>query len=729
MSWIDIAWPMVAGACLTVAFINLRIGLAHPVRPASLLFSLSAFTAAAFAGIELALMRADTTARYWEVLPWLDVAAVVMVASITGFIWIFFGTANKWLALAGPGLSAVALVFDVLPGSRLAYRDITSLKTLETFGATYHVAEGVPNPWNAVGYAGVLLALVFVADASVRLWRRGGRRRAVVVGGSVLFFVLAAGAHSALVDAGIVQTPYLISWAYLAVLIAMARELTHDVFASGRFEGQLRESEQRFGAIADAAPVMIWMAGTDKLCTFFNHSWLAFTGRSLEQELGNGWAEGVHPADLDGCVRSYSEAFDVRRGFTIEYRLRRWDGEYRWILDSGTPRVAADGTFLGYVGSCVDVTELKRAQEHMRLAVEAAPNAMVMVNREGRIILLNAQAERVFGYDRDELLGRSVELLIPDALRSTHAVDRHEYVQAPVARAMGAGRDLRGRRKDGSDVPVEVGLNPIQTSDGTAILASIVDITARRALEAETARQRDQLAHLARVTMLGELSGSIAHELNQPLAAILTNAEAGLRFLARTPPDLEEVRSVLEDVVADDRRAGAVISRLRALLRKEEAQHRPLDVNEVALDVLRLMRNDLQHRHVQAVTDLAAGLPLVEGDRVQLQQVLINLLVNGSEAMNGAPTGRHLTIRTAAADGHVEVSVADRGTGIPPEDLERVFQPFVSTKAGGMGLGLAVCRTIVAAHQGRLWATNNPDHGATIHFTLPAAKAVPPPLP
>ncbi|HUL02878.1 MAG TPA: PAS domain S-box protein, partial [Gemmatimonadales bacterium] len=526
MSWIDIAWPMLAAACLTVAFIHLRLGLARPRRPASLLFSLSAFTAAAFAGIELALMRADTTARYWEVLPWFDVAAVVMVASITGFIWVFFGTGNKWLALAGPVTSTVALVFDALPGSRLVYREITGLRTLHAFGATYHVAEGVPNPWNALGYLGVLLALVFVADASWRLWRRGARRRAVVVGGSVLFFVVASGAHSALVDAGIVQTPYLISWSYLAVLIAMARELTDDVFSSMRFEGQLQESEQRFGAMADAAPVMIWMAGIDKLCTFFNHSWLAFTGRTMEQELGNGWTEGVHPADLDGCVRSYIEAFDARRNFTIEYRLRRWDGEHRWILDSGTPRVAADGTFLGYIGSCVDVTELKRAQEHIRLAVEAAPNAMVMVNREGRIILLNAQAEQVFGYARDELLGRSVELLIPEAIRSTHAVDRHAYTLTPSTRPMGAGRDLYGRRKDGREVPVEVGLNPIQTSEGMAILASIVDITARRAMEAEAAQQRDQLAHLARVAMLGELSGSIAHELHQPLAAILSNAEA-----------------------------------------------------------------------------------------------------------------------------------------------------------------------------------------------------------
>jgi len=514
----------------------------------------------------------------------------------------------------------------------------------------------------------------------------------------------------------------------LGALVWVTARLLHTAdFERTTARVALGESEARFQATADAAPVMLWMAGTDRGCTFFNRAWLAFTGRAMKQEIGNGWTEGVHPADLERCVQTYTDAFDGRREFTMEYRLRRYDGEYCWVLDSGAPRFEAGGRFVGYIGSAVDVTAVKHADERVRFAVEAAPNAMVMANDQGHITLLNAQAERVFGYDRDELLGRSIDVLVPGSLRSAHAAYRDGYLSRPSARTMGAGRDLYGRRKNGSDFPVEVGLNPILSSEGKAILASIIDITARRQLEEETAQQRSQLAHLSRVTMLGELSGALAHELHQPLTAILANAQAGLRVLARDPVDLNEVRNILTDIVEDNKRASDVIRGLRALLRKGEVHYLPVDLNGVALTVLGLIRSDLSSRRVTVTTDLAAGLPLVEGDRVQLQQVVLNLVMNGCEAMDGVPTNRRLTVRTSGTlEGGVEVSVADCGSGIQQEKLESIFEPFVSTKAEGMGLGLAVCRTIVAALDGRLWATNNADGGATVRFTLPAKHPLPP---
>jgi C4-dicarboxylate-specific signal transduction histidine kinase len=248
-----------------------------------------------------------------------------------------------------------------------------------------------------------------------------------------------------------------------------------------------------------------------------------------------------------------------------------------------------------------------------------------------------------------------------------------------------------------------------------------MDVTARKQLESEALLQQSELAHLSRVTMLGELSGSLAHELNQPLTAILANAQAALRFLARNPEDTAEIRNILQDIVDNDRRAVEVIRRLRGLLKKEDLQHRPLEVNEMVLDALRLMRSDLVHRRVTVNTELAVKLPEVRGDRIQLQQVLVNLLMNGCDAMDSETVDRVLTLRTqSAGEGDVEVSIADRGSGIATQDLERIFEPFVSTKTEGLGLGLAVCRTIVSSHDGRLWATNNADRGATLHFTLPA---------
>jgi PAS domain S-box-containing protein len=368
---------------------------------------------------------------------------------------------------------------------------------------------------------------------------------------------------------------------------------------------------------------------------------------------------------------------------------------------------------------------MEQAETRFRLVVEAAPNAMIMVDPAGRITLVNAQTEAVFGYTRAELIGLPIEALIPERFQSVHPGDRGRYFASPTARAMGAGRDLYGRRKDGSEVPVEVGLNPIRSAEGVFALASVIDITERKRSEMELEQQRSELAHLSRVTMLGELSGSLAHELNQPLSAILSNAQAAQRFLAGDPSNLEEVREILKDIVEQDKRAGEVIRRLRLLLMKGEVHRQPLDLSEVLLDVLKVVRSDLLNQGVAVSTAFAADLPAVFGDRVQMQQVVLNLVMNGCDAMSGIERGRRrLTVKTAREDGvGVRVSVADQGSGIPQEKLVRVFEPFFTTKRQGMGLGLAVCRSIVEAHHGRLWAESEPGAGATFHFTIPKAGA------
>ena len=371
-------------------------------------------------------------------------------------------------------------------------------------------------------------------------------------------------------------------------------------------------------------------------------------------------------------------------------------------------------------------SELQVGEERFRRVVEAAPSAMIMVNQEGQITLANLQAEKTFGYSREELLGRPIEMLVPERLRSGHQGFRHDYLCDPQARPMGAGRELFGRRKDGSEVPVEIGLSPIHTSKGPLVLASIVDITERKLAELEAARQRHDLAHLARVTALGELSSSLAHELTHPLTAILSNAQAAQRFLADDNVDLDEVREILNDIVTQDQRAGDVIHSLRLMLKKGELQEHcdDVDLNEVILDVVNLMRSDLINRNVTLDTDLAQKLPAITGDRVQLQQVLLNLALNGCEAMADYNSSeRRLLIASQWENGAVRVSVADRGSGIPEEKMQQVFERFFTTKKEGMGLGLSVCRTIIDAHRGKIWATNDAGCGATFHFSLPIVGA------
>jgi two-component system sensor kinase FixL len=251
------------------------------------------------------------------------------------------------------------------------------------------------------------------------------------------------------------------------------------------------------------------------------------------------------------------------------------------------------------------------------------------------------------------------------------------------------------------------------------LLAVVLEENSRAALEAN--EQRLQLTHLSRVAMLGELSGGIAHELNQPLTAILSNAQAAQHFIAaKGELDKVELAEILKDIITADQRAGAVIQRLRALFKKGEAQLQPLDPNELVREVLGIAQGDLITRAIEVQTDLAARLPLIEGDRVQLEQVMLNLVMNACDAMSaGGADARRLRIRTRARDGQVKISFVDLGLGFRAEDYEKLFQPFYTTKAQGLGLGLSISRSIVTAHAGRLWGASKPGQGATFTMALP----------
>jgi C4-dicarboxylate-specific signal transduction histidine kinase len=260
---------------------------------------------------------------------------------------------------------------------------------------------------------------------------------------------------------------------------------------------------------------------------------------------------------------------------------------------------------------------------------------------------------------------------------------------------------------------------PLKGPDGGAVV-SHTDVTERKHAEMEAQRSRQELAHFTRVSTMGELTASLAHELNQPLTAILANARAAQRLLRVTAPDLDELRDILADIADDDQRAGEVINRLRAFLRKGDMQPGRLNLNEIVTEVLGMIHSDLIQRGVSVRTQLGIALPNVFADRVQLQQVLLNLLLNACDAMAGdASAGKLVTIVTAETKtGDVELWVADQGTGIAPDEMDRVFEPFVTSKPHGLGLGLAICRSIVTAHGGKLWADNNGDGGATFHLML-----------
>lgn len=362
--------------------------------------------------------------------------------------------------------------------------------------------------------------------------------------------------------------------------------------------------------------------------------------------------------------------------------------------------------------------ELLESQERFRLAVEASPAAMVMLSPGGHIRLVNTRMESLFGYPRSELIGRPLSSLIPGLSAELERV-AHSYDAARPTE--GGYEEALVKCRDGHEVPVDIGLSAIMLTEGPCVLVSIVDRTDRERAERENAQHRSELAHLSRVTMLGVLSGSIAHELNQPLTSILSNAQAAGRFLSQEPVDLDEVRDILVDIVDEDKRAGEIIHRLRELLKKGEVRQARLDLNNVVREVMTLVRSDLVNHGVTVHCELAPDLPRAIGDFVQLQQVLLNLLMNACDAMKGnAHAERLVNVRTELdIDGRLRVSVSDRGEGIPSDHLEKVFEPFFTTKSKGLGLGLSVCRSLILAHGGQLWATGNQGPGACFHFTLP----------
>jgi len=505
---------------------------------------------------------------------------------------------------------------------------------------------------------------------------------------------------------------------------AFARGVSRDITKRKIAEEELRESEGRFRAVADAAPVLIWMSGPDKLCNFFNKGWLEFTGRAIDQELGSGWTEGVHAEDRHRCVGVYKRAFDAREPFTMEYRLRRSDGEYRWVLVSGTPRFAADGAFLGYIGSCIDITERKLAEEKFQLVLDAAPNAMIMVDSAGVINFANASATTVFGYSLSELIGCDIETLVPERFRDRHPEHRKVFFSQPSNRAMGAGRDLFGRRKDGSEFPVEIGLNPIRTAQGLFVLASVVDISARKFAEAEALQHQAQLGHLSRVAVLGELAASITHELNQPLSGIVSNASAGERFIDRGDCNISELRDLLADIVADGRRAGDVIRTFRGMIKKGDPTRQRLNLNDLVMNVVRMLKSDAMLRSCELEAMLDPNLPAIGGDPTQMQQVLLNLVINAFDAMRATPVPHRKVVITTErnADGAICTSVRDYGCGIPEEARERLFDHFFTTKAEGLGMGLGIVRSIVESHGGTVAAENVEGGGARFSFSIPAEK-------
>ena len=503
MSWITIVWSMNAAACLTLAGISLLVWCKQRENWVHLVFSASAVAAAAIATFELVMMHCETVGQYEALVRWIHVPTWVLIVSFVAFVRLYLHAGRPWLAWTICGLRTLVLILNFIFTPNLNFRQITRIHQFSWGGEIISVPSGVANPWGLLSSVSLVLLLIFFVDATVTVWRRGDRRRALFVGGSMIFGAILAW-HVPLVIWGIIEVPFFLCFTYSGIIAAMAFELSNDMAQAAHVARQLqasevnlRETQDHMELGASAAELGMWMWDIVR-----NEIWITDKGRTL---FGFGASEKLdfdrfrsvlHPEDRESVLKAVENSLRTGAEYEAEYRVLLPDGQMRWIAGRGRVEFNKDGQPARMRGAALDITQRKQAEEQFRLVVEAAPNAMIMVNAEGRITLVNTQAETVFGYTREELIGHPIEMLVPERFRSHHMGYWHAYFGDARARRIGAGRELFGRRKDGSEIPVEIGLNPLHTSEGLLVLASIIDISERKQAELQAQQQRDELEQL-----------------------------------------------------------------------------------------------------------------------------------------------------------------------------------------------------------------------------------------
>ncbi|WP_025661523.1 PAS domain S-box protein [Rhizobium sp. IBUN] len=496
----------------------------------------------------------------------------------------------------------------------------------------------------------------------------------------------------------------------------------------------LAASEENLSLIINSLPVLVWSARPDGSADFVNKRWLDYAGRPADQILEWGFLDLYHPDDIPSMVDIWKRDLEHSDHTVLKGRIRGADGNYRWFYFAGRKLVDANGV-VRWFGCNIDIEDLQRAEialrdseaalresEHkLNLIINTIPAMAWSCTPDGRLEYFNRNLIDYVGLPFDEIVGFGFyRMFHPDDVEPMRAA-WDEIVASKISRPV----DARIRRADGEYRWFNLRQSPLLDADGNVVrwYGVVVDIEDRKRAEESLRQSQSDLAHVTRMTATGELAVSIAHEVNQPLMAIVTSAGTCLRWLQPDHTDLEQARMAAERVVRDGHRAGDIITSIRAMAQKSPARMEQTDLQGALHEVLSLLTGELQRREIEVGLDMGEMPIEVVGDRTQLQQVVLNLVMNSAEAMTASPRAKRIAIRCAVQKQRVIVSISDTGRGVPVGELDRIFEAFYSTKADGIGMGLSICRSIVEAHGGRIWASEAENEGgAVFSFTLPRAE-------
>jgi PAS domain S-box-containing protein len=507
------------------------------------------------------------------------------------------------------------------------------------------------------------------------------------------------------------------------------------IFEAAEREEVLRleseEAELAYRIITDFTYDWEYWVNPDETMRYMSASAERITGYTNQQFIDNPalrW-EIILPEDRDIWDRHYAEERQDPKFYEIQFRIRRKDGQIRWIEHACQPVKGPHGEFWGLRVSNRDITLRKQTEEALRRSEQSLAEAQRVAhlgNWEWNIVTnelhWSDEVYRIFGLQPKEF-GATYEAF----LASVHPADRNmvkkavdESLADPHTPYSIEHRVIRPDESEGmvherGEVSFDKSGKPIR------MIGTVHDITELKRAEIESYRTRRELWRMERVSQMGELTASLAHELNQPLTAILSNAGAALRFLQADKLDPAELHDILQDIVKDNKRAGEIIRSLRSMIKQEEMERETISINDVLRDIISFFHSEAIIRNIAVEIDLAEPSPVVHVDRVQIQQVLINLIINAAEAMSQhGPEGRKIILQTRLIDhGTAQVAVRDFGLGIDEKDLDYIFDPFFTTKRSGLGMGLSISRSIIEAHGGRIWVENNRDKGVTFYFEIP----------